>query len=227
MKKLLLLGALTLIGWLSPTLAAPTTKADTPLAGHYYLKNAREVGSELLLKPDGSFEWGMSYGAVDQYAEGKWQRQHGKVVLQTAAPDKEPDFRLFRDEELRIRKPAEPGTWLAIVGMPGVGPMAGVEVTFESKAGKTATAVTDRNGDATVDMSDSETWARAGLRREGSKAPLQWFAIPAGRAAAHLTAFAVDDIAYLRPQPFKTLQLQVKGSTLVVDDGSGMVYERK
>jgi len=222
MKTLILAAALAL----SPLLAA-AGPADPALAGHYYLKNVREVGSELLLKPDGSFEGSMSYGAVDSYAKGKWQRQGDKVVLQTAGPDKEPDFRLFRDEELRIRKPAEPGTWLAIVGMPSVGPMAGVEVTFESKAGKTVTAVTDRNGDVSVEMPASDTWARAGLRREGSKAPLQWFAIPTGRAAVHLAAFAVDDITYLRPQPFKTLQLQVKGGTLVVDDGSGLVYERQ
>jgi hypothetical protein len=227
MKHCLSIAALALACWLSPALAAPASKSDD-LTGHYYLRNVREVGAELLLKPDGSFEWGMSYGAVDQYAAGKWQRQGDKVVLQTANPDKEPDFRQFRDGELRIRKPAEPGTWLAIVGMPSVGPMAGVEVTFESKAGKTVTAVTNRNGDASVEMPASDTWARAGLRLEASKAPLQWFAIPAVRAAAHLTAFAVDDIAYLRPQPFKTMQLLVKDGTLVVDDGSGrMVYERQ
>jgi len=227
MKHCLSIAALALVCWLNPALATPASKSDD-LTGHYYLRNVREVGAELLLKPDGSFEWGMSYGAVDQYAAGKWQRQDGKVVLQSAGLDKEPDFRLFRDEELRIRKPAEPGTWLAIVGMPGTGPMAGVEVTFESKAGKAVTAVTNRNGDASVEMPASDTWARAGLRREGSKAPLQWFAIPAGRAATHLTAFAVDDIAYLSPQPFKTMQLLVKDGTLIVDDGSGrMVYERQ
>ncbi|MCW3478612.1 hypothetical protein OL229_03390 [Neisseriaceae bacterium JH1-16] len=226
MKHCLSIAALELACWLSPTLAAPAGKSDD-LAGHYYLQNVREVGSELLLKTDGSFEGSMSYGAVDSYIKGKWQRQGDKVVLQTTASDKEPDFRLFRDEELRIRRPAETGTWLAIVGLPNTGPMAGVEVTFESKTGKTLSAITDRNGDASVEMPDSETWARAGLRREGSKAPLQWFAIPAARAAARLTAFAVDDIAYLRPQPLKTLQLRIKNGTLVADDGNGMVYERQ
>ena len=27
------------------------------LAGHYYLQNVREMGSELLLKPDGTFDY--------------------------------------------------------------------------------------------------------------------------------------------------------------------------
>ncbi|MGC0152610.1 hypothetical protein ACPRNU_09145 [Chromobacterium vaccinii] len=126
------------------------------LAGHYYLQGVTEVGGELLLKPDGSFEWGLSYGAVDQYAQGHWQLRQGKVELNAAGPDKEPVFRPFRDEEMRVRRPAEPGHWIAIVGMPGVGPMQGVEVGFVSRSGKTATAVTDANGDA----GDGELGAR-------------------------------------------------------------------
>ena len=31
-----------------------------------------EVGSELLLRPDGSFEFMLAYGANDQYGKGCW-----------------------------------------------------------------------------------------------------------------------------------------------------------
>lgn len=51
-------------------------------AGHYYLEGVMEVGSELLLKPDGRFEWMLSYGAVDQQAEGQWESTAGGIVLQ-------------------------------------------------------------------------------------------------------------------------------------------------
>ena len=40
------------------------------LAGHYYLQNVREVGSELLLKPDGTFDYMLAYGAADYWAKG-------------------------------------------------------------------------------------------------------------------------------------------------------------
>ena len=54
-------------------------------AGHYYLSDVTEVGSELLLKQDGSFEWAMSYGAVDQQSQGTWKIQEGQVVLTSKA----------------------------------------------------------------------------------------------------------------------------------------------
>ncbi|AZP14146.1 hypothetical protein [Undibacterium parvum] len=55
------------------------------LAGHYYLSGVTEVGSELLLKRDGSFEWAMSYGAMDQQSQGTWKLRDGKLVLTSKA----------------------------------------------------------------------------------------------------------------------------------------------
>lgn len=66
-----------------------TAKASVPdraFVGHYYLSGVRETGSELLLDPNGTFEWSMSYGAVDQAAHGTWQRQGDRIVLTTAQP---------------------------------------------------------------------------------------------------------------------------------------------
>jgi hypothetical protein len=52
---------------------------DARLAGHYYLNGVMEVGSELLLKKNGSFEFGLAYGANDQYGKGCWVRR-GSIV---------------------------------------------------------------------------------------------------------------------------------------------------
>ena len=38
-------------------------------AGHYVLQGVIEVGSELLLKPDGTFEYMLAYGAADYWAK--------------------------------------------------------------------------------------------------------------------------------------------------------------
>jgi hypothetical protein len=40
-----------------------------------------EVGSELLLKPNGSFEFYLAYGALDQYGKGCWQVEGNKVLV--------------------------------------------------------------------------------------------------------------------------------------------------
>jgi hypothetical protein len=74
------------------------------LAGHYYLSGVMETGSELLLRPDGSFVWFMSYGAADQEAEGKWRVDGDAVLLDAgSSAGAEPAFRQLR---LRIDRGA-------------------------------------------------------------------------------------------------------------------------
>lgn len=81
--------------WTSPALADET--AD--VAGHYYLQGVHETGSELLLMPDGRFQWYMSYGAVDQNADGTWTRKGKVVTLKAQGADRsKPLFRL--DEQI-------------------------------------------------------------------------------------------------------------------------------
>lgn len=53
------------------------------LPGHYYLRGLREVGSELLLSADGSFDYLLSYGAVDIMAHGAWRSDGKHVFLDT------------------------------------------------------------------------------------------------------------------------------------------------
>ncbi len=61
--------------------AAGCAPADPSLAGHYYLQGVMEVGSELLLKADGRFEYMLAYGALDELASGCWTRNGGVVTL--------------------------------------------------------------------------------------------------------------------------------------------------
>ncbi|WP_336959790.1 hypothetical protein [Sphingobium aquiterrae] len=74
-----------------PAVEAP---AAASVAGHYYLQGVMETGSEMLLKPDGHFQWYLVYGALDLFAEGRWTLADDKVVL-TSTPSKdapEPPF---------------------------------------------------------------------------------------------------------------------------------------
>ena len=61
--------------------AAACAPADPSLAGHYYLRGVMEVGSELLLHPDGRFEYMLAYGALDELASGCWTRSGTTVTL--------------------------------------------------------------------------------------------------------------------------------------------------
>jgi hypothetical protein len=64
------------------------------LTGHYYLQGVHEVGSELLLHPDGRFEYFLAYGAYDESAAGTWRVQDGRVLLNTSGTATPPRFRL-------------------------------------------------------------------------------------------------------------------------------------
>jgi hypothetical protein len=76
--------------------ARPTTQSDD-LPGHYVLRGMMEVGSELLLKPDGQFEFMLAYGAADYWAKGTWRREKDTVVLNSSGKKEEP-FRFVRSE---------------------------------------------------------------------------------------------------------------------------------
>ena len=55
--------------------------ADASLAGHYGLRGVMEVGSEILLRADGTFDYMLAYGAADEAASGCWSRDGAAVVL--------------------------------------------------------------------------------------------------------------------------------------------------
>jgi hypothetical protein len=67
------------------------------VAAHYVLRGVTEVGSELLLKSDGTFEYILAYGAADYWAKGTWRQENNRVFLNSAGR-KEAPFRLLRSE---------------------------------------------------------------------------------------------------------------------------------
>ncbi|WP_460713498.1 hypothetical protein [Lysobacter terrae] len=84
MIKQLCAGVIAVVVATGATLAAPTEK----VAGVYYLAGAQEVGSELQLKEDGTFEWWLAYGAITQTESGTYHLQGDRVVLSAESPVK-------------------------------------------------------------------------------------------------------------------------------------------
>lgn len=76
---------------------AMLTARGEEVAGHYVLHGVMEVGSELLLKSDGSFEYMLAYGAADYWAKGTWRQKDNAVVLNSDGK-KEAPFRFVRSE---------------------------------------------------------------------------------------------------------------------------------
>jgi hypothetical protein len=125
------------------TLLALTTRGAFAgeMAGSYFLEGVREVGSELLLKPDGTFEYMLAYGAADYSAKGTWVRKGDSVILSSVAKDN-PPFRLLRSEAVKspvIR------VW---VKAPNGRPVEHIDVTLQTPGGE-VTERTDNQGVAT------------------------------------------------------------------------------
>ena len=88
------------------TSAFSSEALNKDLAGHYYLQGAIEMGSELLLRSDGSFEAVMSFGSLDGYAKGNWSQTGQRLTLRQQASDttSEEDLgQLFDGMVLHIR----------------------------------------------------------------------------------------------------------------------------
>ncbi|MEB3864302.1 hypothetical protein MSG66_09710 [Acinetobacter sp. IK31] len=84
-------------------------QADQAWGGHYYLNGVMEVGSELLLQPDGKFKWMLAYGALDQYAEGTWWKNGNCIGLKPDSKFKK-NLSIF-PESLTISEKSLDVTW--------------------------------------------------------------------------------------------------------------------
>ncbi len=115
-----------------------TLAAAQELPGHYVLQGAMEIGSELVLKPDGTFEYMLAYGAADYWAQGTW-RQDGDAVILHSAGKEEPPFRLLRSE---AGKPGKIQVW--VLGQNGKG-VANIRVGLQA-GGKRLEETTDSDG---------------------------------------------------------------------------------
>ncbi|MCF0069978.1 hypothetical protein LZD49_05815 [Dyadobacter sp. CY261] len=70
-----------------------TAQIPDSIPGEYHLQGVMETASAILLKPDSTFEFYFSYGAMDRQGQGKWQFQNGKILL-NSRPRPERDFAL-------------------------------------------------------------------------------------------------------------------------------------
>ena len=91
-----------------PAVAATCPPVAPGPEGHYVLSGQMEVGSQLLLQPDGQFEFMLAYGAVDQYGSGCWSVADNTLALRVKGRKiplhASPEDRRFRGMYLVIER---------------------------------------------------------------------------------------------------------------------------
>jgi hypothetical protein len=185
------------------------------LEGHYFLEGVREVGSELMLKPDGTFEYMLAYGAADYSATGKWRHEGDSVILNSALKE-DPPFRLIKSGLIH-----SPGTrvW---VKAPNGRPVEHIDVVLQSTLGP-VTQRTDENGAAFFPDVRSSSAATMQVR------VYQLEAGPYALDTAHNEfTFEINGEA-ITTVPFKNERLKVSGRSLEMrywGDDRAMIYRR-
>lgn len=71
---------------------AASAQPKAEITGTYCLVGVREVGSCIRLLPDGRFQYFLAYGAYDEKSEGRWRAESGKVIVDSPAYGRKPEF---------------------------------------------------------------------------------------------------------------------------------------
>lgn len=74
-------------------------QAQSAIPGEYYLRGVTEVGSGFLIKPDSTFEFFFSYGALDRMGSGKWILNGNEIIL-NSKPRPLHDFALINSKTM-------------------------------------------------------------------------------------------------------------------------------
>jgi len=169
-------------------------------AGHYVLENGHEMGSELVLKPDGQFEYMLAYGAADYMAAGKWHVKNDTVILDTKMPDGPPLKVLTSNYE------KTPDLRIWIKGMNGR-PLPNLDVALTSEKGE-ATARTDSDGMALFEATSGPKSVVVHIRVYHYDSPALMLNTAHNTFELELNGDVITTV------PFKAEVLKVKGDTL-------------
>jgi hypothetical protein len=184
------------------------------LAGQYELQGVREVGSELLLKPDGKFEFMLAYGAADYWAKGTWRVEKDIVLLKSDERKRPPAFRLVRSSSEKAST-----VRVHVVG-PGGQKVPDIEVKVTTARGP-LTGRTDSDGIAVFENA-------AEVKSVEFEIPVFEFRSgPLEVNAAHNDfTFEINGEAITEVQ-FKDERLTIDGASIVMHQFGGQAHEMR
>jgi hypothetical protein len=175
------------------------------VAGVYETRQI-EVAAALELKPDGHFRYALSYGAVDEEAEGDWTFD-GKAVRLTSNPmPKAPSFELVRDD------PAPKGELSMTLEDPGFAWGHGLEALARDESNRLFEISADDSGH--VDLT-----GRPPVQAIAPEMPVygptgQLFPLSTDRGHRLLFRFHANDLGKAR---FDPQEVRLNGTDLVMD----------
>lgn len=186
--------------------------------GSFHLVGMREAAGGIELTSDGRFKYGFTYGALDEYGEGKWRQDSGRLLLSTDPPYVDPEFvpaSASKTDEVPFR---------VLVNGPDGNPMSWpVDTLLEFADGTVVEGYTQRYGYIVeLDAARPPVSLRLGLRMFGLISPP--FKLDVARA--NDLVFTLQPHSLGQPR-FIEQPVEVEGDRLVVDyNGMRLTFER-
>lgn len=204
--RLLAAGLLVLLG--QAALAAPD-----PATGRWRATEGPDVASGLELRADGRFSYGLSAGALDEGAEGRWVRDSASVRLYTEPRPKPP--RLL----VESMTPAEGAPLSIFVTAPNGQGIPGVRFRIEFDTGDPVESYTQYDG-WTADPSDRRIARWVQLNEPIHDILSERVAVPQG---ARLLRFRLEpnDLGVV---DFEGAEVLVEGDQLTLRDKRGDLH---
>ncbi|HEX7874755.1 MAG TPA: hypothetical protein VF475_17725 [Sphingobium sp.] len=115
--------------------AAPAHAAPDPVVGRWRAAEGPEMASQLELTEDGHFRYVLSYGALDEEAQGRWTRT-GTLVALTTEPQPKPSAILLDSMSPTSRDGAALFLIVAGPGTPAGKGIAGIDFRIEFDSGE-------------------------------------------------------------------------------------------
>lgn len=196
---------------LAPLLAAA---APAELAGQYALRGLREAAGGLELLADGRFRYGMSYGALDEQAGGKWRLDGNSVRLTTDPSPRPPEW-----AQVSVEK-GDPALFALMLENPAGQPIPNIEVHVRLQDGSVERANTRSDWmEAPLDAAHQPVAVRFHIPVFEVSSP----EFPIDLAKGHRLRFRLDP-RDLGMRDFRDWPLEIRGDVLAppeAPDGVG------
>ena len=192
-------------------LTGPIANAQTPaLVGDYRLAEGPDVGGGLRIAADGSFEYGLAAGALDEFSSGRWEAEGDRIGLITDPKPIAPTFEKTEPIEVDGAVPTILATWPNGKGIAGIDFVIG----FDS-------------GDPVEDYTQSDGW----MLPEDEKRVPRWVEISEPIHGITAPRFDLDDAdqgrLHVQLIPNDLGRVDLSGACLEARDDAVAILHRK
>ena len=195
----------------------PTAREADPAIGRYYAQLGPDALSALGVNPDGTFDYALSAGALNEQASGRWMR-HGGMLRFTTEPH--PVAPLF----VALVPAHAAGPLTVSVTWPDGQGIAGIDVTVGFDSGEPATGYTQEDGwTLPADETRVPRWIRLDEPVHGIVSPE--FRIDPAAGTALVFKLEPNDLGTF---DFRDAPVEIDGDELIVHRGEGRIrYSRR